>query len=101
MRITAVADLHFSPQSYDRIREAMNRLRDEADLLILAGDIGAGEPFDVCLKLFDGLACRKALVPGNHDVWVRAGDSRGSSRQSWRSLASPICTLDQGSSSVR
>lgn len=39
MRIAATADLHFSPQSYDRIREQMNRVRDEADLLILAGDL--------------------------------------------------------------
>ena len=39
MRIAAVADLHFTPQNYDRIREQMNRVRDDADLLVLAGDL--------------------------------------------------------------
>jgi predicted phosphohydrolase len=51
------------------------------DLLILAGDIGAGEDFEHCLALFDNLKCRKALVPGNHDIWVRDADERG---DSWR-----------------
>ena len=39
MRIAAVADLHFTPQSYDRIREPLSRARDEADVLVLAGDL--------------------------------------------------------------
>ena len=39
MRIAAVADLHFTPQIHDRVREQMNRVRDEADLLVLAGDL--------------------------------------------------------------
>ncbi len=51
------------------------------DLLIVAGDIGAGEDFERCLALFDNLHCRKALVPGNHDIWVNEADKRG---DSWR-----------------
>jgi len=52
MRIAALADLHFSPQSYDRIREPMSRLRDEADLLILAGDItNLGKPCLVTMTM--------------------------------------------------
>ena len=39
MRIAALADLHFTPQSYDRIREQMNRVRDEADVMVIAGDL--------------------------------------------------------------
>src|SRR6266581_3199965 len=39
MRIAATADLHFSPQSYDHVREQMGHVRDEADLLIIAGDL--------------------------------------------------------------
>ena len=39
MRIAAVADLHFTPQNYDRIRDQMNRVRDDADVLVLAGDL--------------------------------------------------------------
>ena len=37
MRIAATADLHFTPQNYDRIREQMNRVRDDADIMVLAG----------------------------------------------------------------
>src|SRR5262249_13797420 len=40
-----------------------------------AGDVGTGENFDACLALFDRLPCRKALVPGNHDVWVSRFDA--------------------------
>ena len=39
MRIAAVADLHYCPQNYDKIREQMLRVRDEADVLVMAGDL--------------------------------------------------------------
>ena len=70
MRIAALGDLHFSPQSYDRIREAMNRLRDEADLLILAGDItnlGKPEEMESMLATFMRLRVPIVAVLGNHD----------------------------------
>jgi Icc-related predicted phosphoesterase len=50
MRIAATADLHFTPQNYDRIREPLSRVRDEADVLIIAGDLtnyGKPEAFTV------------------------------------------------------
>ena len=70
MRIAAVADLHFSPQSYDRIRDAMGRLRDEADLLILAGDLtnlGKTEEMESMLASFMRLRVPIVAVLGNHD----------------------------------
>jgi len=70
MRIAALGDLHFSPQSYDRIREAMNRLRDEAVLLILAGDItnlGKPEEMESMLATFMRLRVPIVAVLGNHD----------------------------------
>jgi len=70
MRIAALADLHFSPQSYDRIREAMNRLRDEADLLIIAGDVtnlGRPEEMESMLATFVRLRVPIVAVLGNHD----------------------------------
>src|SRR3989440_4659837 len=70
MRIAAVADLHFSPQSYDRIRDAMGRLRDEADLLILAGDLtnlGKPEEMESMLASFMRLRVPIVAVLGNHD----------------------------------
>lgn len=83
LRIALTADLHFGT------REAVDRdvtfplvarlYEKPPDVLILAGDIGAGDEFETCLKLFASLPSTKALVPGNHDVWVRATDSRGDS----------------------
>jgi predicted phosphohydrolase len=54
------------------------------DMLILAGDVGAGHDFEHCLQLFANLPGRKALIPGNHDIWVEAEDERG---DSWRVYA--------------
>jgi 3',5'-cyclic AMP phosphodiesterase CpdA len=89
MRIAITADLHFCSTNHPRGDESTRRLvalleRQPPDVLILAGDIGAGPHFAPCLELFAGLSCRKALVPGNHDVWVTQDDSRGDSWQVYR-----------------
>lgn len=49
------------------------------DLLLLGGDIGTDEHFGSCLQFFGDLPCPKALVPGNHDLWVADNDHRGDS----------------------
>lgn len=70
MRIAAIADLHFSPQGYDRIRDAMTRLRDEADLLVIAGDItnlGKPEEMESMLASFMRVRVPIVAVLGNHD----------------------------------
>ncbi len=70
MRIAATADLHFTPQSYDRIREQMGRVRDEADLLILAGDLtNYGRPVEMesLLNALVRLRIPIVAVLGNHD----------------------------------
>ena len=70
MRIAALADLHFSPQGYDRIRDAMTRLRDEADLLVIAGDItNLGTPAEMESMLASFMRIRVPIVAvlGNHD----------------------------------
>jgi uncharacterized protein len=70
MRIAATADIHFSPQSYDPIREAMQRVRDEADLLILAGDLtnfGKPEEMHSLLNALVRLRVPIVAVLGNHD----------------------------------
>ncbi|HSE48310.1 MAG TPA: metallophosphoesterase [Terriglobales bacterium] len=70
MRIAAIADLHFSPQSYDRIREAMQRVRDEADVLVLAGDLtnfGKPEEMESLLNALVRLRIPIVAVLGNHD----------------------------------
>jgi len=70
MRIAAVADLHFSPQSYDRIRDTMSRVRDEADVLVLAGDLtnyGRPEEMESLLNAIVRLRLPVVAVLGNHD----------------------------------
>jgi Icc-related predicted phosphoesterase len=70
MRIAAAADLHFTPQNYDRIREQMNRVRDEADLLVLAGDLtnfGKPDEIDSLLSALVRLRVPIVAVLGNHD----------------------------------
>ena len=73
LSLAITADLHWG---HRRGREATELLaghlhREPPDLLVLAGDIGTGEHFEACLGLFADLPCRKALVPGNHDLWVQ------------------------------
>jgi predicted phosphohydrolase len=82
-RIAATADLHFGTRHADgddaTFALAADLFADPPDLLVLAGDIGAGDEFERCLDLFAELPCQKALVPGNHDIWVRPNDPRGDS----------------------
>jgi Icc-related predicted phosphoesterase len=70
MRIAATADLHFSPQSYDRIRDPLARVRDEADVLVIAGDLtNYGKPEEMH-SLLNGLVRLRIpiiAVLGNHD----------------------------------
>ncbi len=84
LRLAITADLHWG--THDNGDDATGLLleflrQQPPDVLILAGDIGAGDHFAECLALFDDLSCRKALVPGNHDIWVTDNDPRGDSLQ--------------------
>jgi Icc-related predicted phosphoesterase len=70
MRIAALADLHFSPQRYDRIREPLGRVRDEADVLVLAGDLtnyGRKEEMESLLNALVRIRVPIVAVLGNHD----------------------------------
>lgn len=85
LRIAVTADLHYGTrhtagnQATEQLAQYLRANRP--DVILLAGDIGAGEDFQRCLALFDGIDCIKGLVPGNHDVWVRLADVRGNSKQ--------------------
>jgi len=70
MRIAAVADLHYSPQTYDKIREPMSQVRDSADVLVIAGDLtnyGRPEEMDSLLTMLTRLRLPIVAVLGNHD----------------------------------
>ena len=70
MRIAAVADLHFSPQVHDKVRDYLNRVREEADILVLGGDLtnfGRPEEMDSLLNVIVRLRIPTVSVLGNHD----------------------------------
>src|SRR5215813_9823868 len=70
MRIAATADLHFSPPSYDRVREPFTRVREEADVLVIAGDLtNYGKPDEMhsLLNALVRLRIPIVAVLGNHD----------------------------------
>lgn len=70
MRIAAVADIHFNPPVWERIREKMEHVRDEADLLVLAGDLtnyGKATEMEPFLNVLVRLRIPIVAVLGNHD----------------------------------
>lgn len=95
MRIAVTADTHWgihaAGDAATRLLVA-DLLSDPPDLLLLAGDQGAGVEFQHALALFDGLDCTKALVPGNHDVWVTESDARGDSLDVYQRHLPQICS---------
>ncbi len=104
LQLAITADLHWGHggRGEEATRLLASFLHTQTpDVLILAGDIGTNSHFGECLQLFADLSCRKALVPGNHDLWVRPDDPRDSLRLYEEDLAA-ICRhygfhyLDQG-----
>src|SRR6266436_9053034 len=70
MRIAATADLHFSPQSYAKLKDQFERVRDEADVLVLAGDLtnyGKPNEMEPLLNVLLRLRIPTIAVLGNRD----------------------------------
>jgi len=70
MRIAAVADIHFAPPVWERVREKMEHVRDEADVLLLAGDLtnyGKVSEMETFLNVLVRLRIPIVAVLGNHD----------------------------------
>src|ERR1700704_1880740 len=70
MRIAATADLHFTPQRYAVLRDQLSKIRDDADLLVLAGDLtNYGQPAEMepLVNALVRLRVPTVAVLGNHD----------------------------------
>jgi Icc-related predicted phosphoesterase len=70
MRVAATADLHFIPQSQTIVQEQLHRVRDDADVLVLAGDLtNFGQPAEMepLLNALVRLRIPTIAVLGNHD----------------------------------
>lgn len=72
MRICAAADLHYPRAESTRCAAVAQAMcESEADVLVLAGDIAAGEEkhYRKLLRMFGDFPGPKLFVPGNHDLW--------------------------------
>src|ERR1700758_556289 len=70
MRIAATADLHFVPASHSAVLDQLGRVRDEADLLVVAGDLtNYGQPAEMepLINALVRLRVPIVAVLGNHD----------------------------------
>src|SRR5450432_55026 len=70
MRIAATADLHFSLANQAPLQEQLTKARDEADVLVLAGDLtNYGQPAEMepLLNVLVRLRVQTVAVLGNHD----------------------------------
>jgi Icc-related predicted phosphoesterase len=78
IRVAAAGDIHAGSAERDRVREAFERVEQQADMIVLAGDLTQhGQVDEVCVVAD---ACRELQIPvvavlGNHD-WQsdRPGD---------------------------
>jgi len=70
MRIAATADLHFTPARFSALHDQLNRVRDESDVFVLAGDLtnfGKPEEMEPLLNVLVRLRLQTIVVLGNHD----------------------------------
>ena len=70
MRIAATADLHFSASRHSALHDQLSRVRDEADVLVLAGDLtnyGTVEEMEPLLNVVVRSRIPTVAVLGNHD----------------------------------
>lgn len=70
MRIAATADLHYSAQTLGNLKEQFGRVRDEADVLVVAGDLtnfGRPEEMEPLVNVLVRLRIPTIAVLGNHD----------------------------------
>jgi uncharacterized protein len=70
MRVAATADLHFTPARFSALHDQLNRVRDEADVFVLAGDLtnfGLPDEMEPLLNVLVRLRLPVIAVLGNHD----------------------------------
>src|SRR3954454_19240801 len=78
IRLAAAGDIHAGSAERDRVREAFERVEEQADLILLAGDLTQHGQVDegcVVADAWRGLEVPVVAVLGNHD-WQsdRPGD---------------------------
>jgi Icc-related predicted phosphoesterase len=79
MRVAAVGDIHVGVEqdSRDRLRQGWAHVADDADVLLLAGDLtrcGEPEEIEIVAEEVDRTGLPTAAVLGNHDLHAGRGD---------------------------
>jgi Icc-related predicted phosphoesterase len=77
IRVAAVGDLHLGADAFDDWAKAFAPLSDEADLLLLAGDLtrrGTYAEAELVVRLLDRVRIPSAAVLGNHDCHSDCAD---------------------------
>jgi uncharacterized protein len=70
MRIAATADLHFTSGRFGALHDQLNRVRDEADVFVVAGDLtnfGRPEEMEPLVNVLVRIRLPTIIVLGNHD----------------------------------
>jgi Icc-related predicted phosphoesterase len=70
MRVAATADLHFTPARFTALKDQLNQVRNEADVLVVAGDLtnfGRPSEMEPLLNAIVRLRIPTIAVLGNHD----------------------------------
>jgi Icc-related predicted phosphoesterase len=70
IRIAAVGDIHLGPDNVDAFADSVRRAQDDADLLLLAGDLtrhGEVEEAELVCRSVSDLDIPVVAVLGNHD----------------------------------
>lgn len=70
MRIAATADLHFTGSQHSALLDQLGRVRESADVLVIAGDLtgsGLPEEMNVLLNVVVRARVPTVVVLGNHD----------------------------------
>jgi len=70
MRIAATADLHYTPERFATVEERFSKVNDEADLLVVAGDLtnfGKVDEIEPLAAILARLRIPVVAVLGNHD----------------------------------
>ena len=80
IRVAAAADLHVGPEIAGTLAPALTGVRDEADLLLLGGDltrVGNPAEAEVLVGELAGVGVPIVAVLGNHDYQaISPGDHR-------------------------
>ena len=87
MRVFALSDIHVDYQANMAWLQALSPMHYRDDVLILAGDVSDNlDKLRAALTQVRATFAEVFFVPGNHELWVRRGESADSMAKFWHIL---------------